>query len=92
MSAHTIRPPIEPAAREQLMADVARSLARRVGKHGSGAFLSSHEGLGVVTEEYHELVEAVRSNDRRRVRDEAIDVAIGCLWLVATLDGVEAQP
>ena len=40
-----------------------------------GPFASTHEGLGVLTEEYHELIEAIRSNDLRRVEHEAIQVA-----------------
>lgn len=83
------RPQVDQAERDQLITDVTRALARRCKKHGTGAFWSGHEGLGVVAEEYHELVEALRSNDRRRVRDEAMDVAIGCLWLVASLDATE---
>lgn len=85
------RPQVDQAERDQLIADVTRALARRCKKHGIGAFWSGHEGLGVVAEEYHELVEALRSNDRRRVRDKAMDVAIGCLWLVASLDATETS-
>ena len=40
-----------------------------------GPFKSTHEGLGVLTEEYHELMEAIRSNDLRAVEREAIQVA-----------------
>lgn len=40
-----------------------------------GPFRSSHEGLGVLTEEYHELVEAVRANDLLAIRREAIQIS-----------------
>ena len=40
-----------------------------------GPFASTHEGLGVLTEEYQELIEAIRSNDLKAVEREAIQVA-----------------
>jgi NTP pyrophosphatase (non-canonical NTP hydrolase) len=80
------RSSIRPASRERLLAELASALERRVSKHGDGAFVGPHEGLGVIVEEYDELLDAVRSNDRRRVRDEAMDVAVGALWLVASID------
>lgn len=68
------------AIREQL----AAALDRRCVKHGDGAFHGPHEGFGVIAEEIDELLEAIRSNDRRRVHDEAMDVAVAALWLVAS--------
>jgi len=41
----------------------------------SGSFHSVHEGLGVITEEYFEFVEAVRSNDINKIRDEATQLS-----------------
>lgn len=76
---------VTPRTRDEIADAVVAALGRRVAKHGDGAFVGPHEGLGVVTEEFHELVEACRSNDRRRVRDEAMDVAIGALWMVASI-------
>lgn len=61
------------------------NLNRRLIKHGDASFAGKHEGLGTIAEEYHELVEAVRSNQPGAVVSEAIDVAVGCLWLAATL-------
>jgi NTP pyrophosphatase (non-canonical NTP hydrolase) len=40
-----------------------------------GAFKSSHEALGVITEEYQELIEAIRANDLELVFKEALDLA-----------------
>jgi hypothetical protein len=47
-------------------------------------FISTHEGLGVLTEEYHELIEAVRSNDHQKVCKEAIDVAVTAAFILAS--------
>lgn len=40
-----------------------------------GTFHSTHEGLGVLVEEMHELVEAIRSNMLGSIELEAIQVA-----------------
>lgn len=40
-----------------------------------GPFKSSHEGLGVLTEEVSELISAIRSNDHEATQREAIQVA-----------------
>lgn len=46
-----------------------------------GAYTSSHEALGVITEEYHELVEAIRGNRMERICREALQVAAAALRL-----------
>jgi len=50
-------------------------------KQGRHTFASSHEGLGICTEEYEELIAAVRSNDGARVQEEAMNLAFGAFWL-----------
>lgn len=40
-----------------------------------GPFSSTHEALGVITEEFHELIEAIRSNDLAAVSREVLQVA-----------------
>jgi NTP pyrophosphatase (non-canonical NTP hydrolase) len=64
---------------------MVRAAGNRIERKGKGAFVSNHEGLGIIAEEYHELLKAVRSNDPVEVAAEAMDVAIGCLFLVASL-------
>lgn len=66
------------------------SLERRLHEKGSLSFAGKHEALGVITEEYHELVDAVHSKRHERMVAESIDTAVGCLWLVATL--IEKDP
>lgn len=51
-----------------------------------GPFASSHEGLGVLTEEYHELVEAIRSNKSESIREEALQVAAVAVRLAMAMD------
>lgn len=40
-----------------------------------GPYASSHEALGVITEEYQELVQAIRSNNIQDIAKEAQDLA-----------------
>ena len=40
-----------------------------------GSFKSSQEALGVIAEEYQELIEAIRANDIELVFKEALDLA-----------------
>jgi NTP pyrophosphatase (non-canonical NTP hydrolase) len=61
------------------------NLGRKIEKHGRGAYVGNHETLGIVAEEYHELVEAVRQNDPVDVANELMDVAVGALFGVASM-------
>lgn len=47
-------------------------------RKGPGVFVSRHEALGAITEEYLEFAEAVRTG--KGVADEAADVGIAAFW------------
>ena len=55
------------------LALVRTELIRATSKHGP--FNSSHEGYGVIAEEFDELLDEIRANKRRRQIKEAIQVA-----------------
>ena len=59
--------------------DILEEADRAQVKYGS--FTSTHESLGVLTEEYLELIDAIRRNDPVAVRREAIQVAAVALRL-----------
>lgn len=65
--------------------DLIKQLTKKLKKHGNGAYHGPHESLGITTEEFWELVEAVKSNNIDDVESELFDVAIACLWGVASL-------
>lgn len=50
-----------------------------------GAFASTHEALGVATEEWDELRDAVRANDLAAVGRECIDLAAVLVRLACVL-------
>jgi NTP pyrophosphatase (non-canonical NTP hydrolase) len=52
---------------------------------------SPHQVLGVVTEEYHEFIEAVRKNDLENQKDELFDIMIGCLWGIFSAPNFEKK-
>ncbi len=65
---------------------VRMKLIDRLNEKGYGALLSRHEILGVLTEEYHEAVKAVESQSIQDVRDELIDLAVGCIFGIACIE------
>jgi hypothetical protein len=72
---------------------LTHQVGKRIEKHGRGAFVSNHEALGVMTEEYHELVGAVTSNDPMRVAEEMMDVAVsGVIAVASMVAGAKVEP
>jgi hypothetical protein len=60
-------------------------LAFRLNEKGDGTFASRHEIQGSVTEEYHELVDALRENSVEEFEKELLDVAVACVFGVACI-------
>ena len=60
-------------------------LNERLLEKGIGACGSTHEALGVITEEYYELVHAVESNDKDAFIDEVLDIAVAAVWVLASV-------
>jgi len=61
------------------------TLTKRFEEKGRHACASIHEVLGVVDEEHYELTEAVQSNDHEKVIAELTDLAVACLWGIASI-------
>ncbi len=64
---------------EEVLTDLSNQM-RRV-ELTYGAYESTHEALGVIVEEYHELVEAIRKGASESIRMEAIDLAVAAVRL-----------
>jgi len=56
-----------------------------------GDFQSTHEGLGVLTEEYTELIEAIHRNDMDGIVKEALQVAAVAIRLACSLDNAAVR-
>lgn len=58
----------------------------RLKQKGHGAFVSSHEILGIIAEEYYELLDAVKKNDMKEIKEEILDIAVACHFALACLN------
>jgi len=52
----------------------------RLKQKGNGIYVSSHETLGILEEEFLELKEAVKNNNFIEIEDELLDVAVGAIF------------
>lgn len=70
------RPQVHDGYLNQATEDAKSHLYRCLDKHGYGTFSSRHEILGVLMEEFQEVVDAVRNDpDNERLALELLDVA-----------------
>jgi len=67
--------------------DKAREkLYARLEEKGYGTWLSRHEILGFMAEEYYETTMAVHGESLDEVKEELKDMAVGCLFAIACID------
>lgn len=64
--------------------NILNMLEYRLNQKGRGSYIGSHETLGIIAEEYDELKDAVRSNDPQEVEKELIDIAVACIFGIAS--------
>ena len=57
----------------------------RLIQKGDGTYSSIHEILGIVAEEYDELIDAVRKNNQMECYKELKDIAVGCIIAMACI-------
>jgi hypothetical protein len=65
---------------DEAVEDFKRALKSKLDERDYGVFVSSHEILGVVEEERHELADAVRRDDLDDIADELLDVMVAAFW------------
>jgi NTP pyrophosphatase (non-canonical NTP hydrolase) len=75
--------------RDDLIIELESRIERAQTRYGD--LTSTHEGLGVASEEWDELRDAVRSNDLDRVESECLDLAAVLLRLADTVRGSEVM-
>lgn len=79
------RPIVDSRFNLEALSGLQKALQVRLQEKGPRAFASTHEVLGIITEEFHELVDAVRSNDRPSVAGELMDIAVACIFGLACI-------
>lgn len=84
------RPNVQEAYVDAAVRAAGDKLSRRLRQKGRGTYASRLEVLGALTEEYHELTEAMISapisGTKHSVREELLDIAVGCLFGIACID------
>lgn len=80
------RPKITRLELEKAKKEIFAKLEYRLEEKGYGAWLSRHEILGIITEEYDEVIDAVTCGDITDVKEELKDVAVGCLFAIACIN------
>ncbi len=68
------------------VAITVEKLKDRLKKHGVYSMMGPHEILGIVTEEYQELITATHQNLRQEVKSELVDIAVACIFGLASLN------
>jgi len=70
---------------EEAMVIILNTLDQRIKQHGELSHASSHESLGIITEEYHEFLDEVHANNNDGIFNEAIDIAVAGLFTAASM-------
>jgi hypothetical protein len=71
---------------ERAIRKLTAKLYGRLNEKGRGTFTSTHEMLGVMTEEQYELTGAVQSNLPTEVENELLDVGVTALFGLACME------
>lgn len=64
---------------------IMQKMEARLEEKGYGSFTSIHEVLGMLTEEYQEIIDAVHLNDWDELDKELLDLAVGAIFSLACL-------
>ena len=66
------------------LAQLRSEIIRRMDQHGPGTFVSTHEIVGVIEEEFNELKHEVHGNaSPERLCSELMDIAVPSIFAVA---------
>jgi NTP pyrophosphatase (non-canonical NTP hydrolase) len=74
---------------EQITNAISKTIEKlqyRLRQKGYGTFSSKHEILGVITEEYSELVNAVHGKNYNEMKEELLDIAVGSIFGLACIE------
>lgn len=77
------RPQVEPMWVDMAQQKIRQKLEVRLEKKGHGSFSSKHEILGMMSEEYLELVLAVHSKEPGKLEEELLDLGVGAQFGLA---------
>lgn len=75
------RPTISVEMIDNSISGLREKILSRLIEKGDGSFASIHEGLGIIAEEYAELIDEVRANDYDGICRELLDIEVACVFL-----------
>ena len=81
----TKRPQIDPQEITAVLVDLGSSINDRQEEKGHSIYNTSHETLGIISEEFDEYKEAVHLNEQKHQYDELMDIAVACIIAMASL-------
>lgn len=83
------RKPVSASALDASISVIKENLQKKLKKHGDGMWCSRHEVYGIIAEEIYELLKSIHEKESlERFIGELADVAVGCLFGIASmLDG-----
>jgi len=79
-----MRKQVSPEIVDSVGDDMKMSVIHRLEQKGYGGFASIHEILGIIAEEYKELIDAVQANDIEGVMNELKDIGVACHFGIAS--------
>ena len=85
MITRVIRPDLETAHITKSIETISTKVNARLEQKGKGIYASPHEASGIITEEYLELMEAIRTNNLFDITLELEDVAVACITAIASI-------
>ena len=86
MQKHNLRIVVSEQDIEHTMSAVREALRLRVEEKGPLSTIGSHEALGIITEEYYELIEAIKSNNLSEIAAETLDIIVPAIFFLASLN------
>lgn len=80
------RPKISYNTLRRVEDEIDQKLNERMVEKGNGAWLSRHEILGIMEEEYTETVDAVHGGTLEELKEELKDIAVGAIFAIACIE------
>lgn len=83
----TRRPRIDlaPATPRDAANQFAKTYLERLDEHGWGGCVSTHEGYGIIAEEFKELGDALQANDVAQQKKECMDIMVAAAFMLSSL-------
>ena len=82
------RPQVTAKQVSDAMGQLQKRLYEKIDKHGDGAYASPHETFGILWEEVDEANDEMRSGNDAGFSEELIDIAVTCIFGVASESGL----